>query len=58
MSGCGTVDDIVHIEKLFSLKTFAEDTSAHSPEGFLRDVETLAVQVTRIQGVEKMLEKV
>lgn len=47
------VDNIVHGEDLLRLQSFGEEIAVRSPGGVLGDVETIAVQVTRIQELEK-----
>lgn len=42
------VEYIMESRKLFTLRSFAEDTAARSPGGAWGDVETLAVQVINI----------
>lgn len=51
-----TVEDILASEELFPLQPLPENTAAWSPRQVLANVETLAVQFTGSQEVEKELE--
>lgn len=52
------MEDIVQREELFLLQPLAERNVAWSPGGVSGDVQTIAVQVTRIEEKEKELGEV
>lgn len=53
-----TVEDIVQIEELHTLQALPQDTPARCHGGALEDLETYAVQATRIQDLEKKWKEV
>lgn len=57
-SGHRNVEDIVQSEELFALQALEEDAATLSTGGVLGDVETCAVQFSRIQELERAMKEV
>lgn len=58
MCGRRIVDDIVQRQELSILQSLPEKSAAWSPGGVQGALQTIAVQITRIQEMEKELEEV
>lgn len=55
--GCRSVEDIVQNEEIFPLQTLAKDTATWFCGGILRDVDTFAGWITKLQELANKLEE-